>query len=161
MATPRLLDFNEKITIIGVAELEELFWKKREEARRAIVGEERIVSRRGFVDTTKGLVLTTDAAIAAAKEMSERYHQKKLAAARKAELKKIEEKLQIERSERSRWAVRAKYAGKTVEEYRNSVRSLPVRREIARSRTRSKRMNAQNSHDVEIAELLFQLEERT
>lgn len=41
------------------------------QARRAVVGEDVVVTRRGFVDTTQGLVLTTDAAINAARGNAE------------------------------------------------------------------------------------------
>lgn len=143
LAVPRLRDSQPQTTLLTVTEMEDIMVQKLEKAKHAIVGSDTVVNRCGFVDTTKGLVLTSDAALTAARKKSADYHQKKKKALEKEKERDSIIKDQIKRAERARWCVRAKLARKTVDQFKVSVRPLKIRRAIARSRTeRMKSINA-------------------
>lgn len=108
--------------------MEEIYQQKRRHALTHILGERRIITKRGFVETKRGLVLTSKnaQAFAAAKvnELKERIR-----------VQKQKELSYILRSENALWIVRACLSKKTVRQFKSQVCPLNIRREIARKRT--------------------------
>lgn len=114
--------------------MEQKLYEKREHAYRMIVGEEGVSTRRGFLDTTRGLVLTSGAALDLARKKSTAYHEKQRKAAEREAARERAEIESIRRSERARWAVRARQAGVSINEFRQKVRPMSVRRAVAKQR---------------------------
>lgn len=154
MSVPRPRDADAQQTLVSIEEMEEMLIASRAAARRSIVGDDVVVTHRGFVETTRGRVLTTDAAITAASKKAEEYRRKKAAEAeREAQRERVEQE-QIARSERARWVVRAKMVGVPVHVLRSSVRPLSARRALARHRAevakgaREAAAKVANAHDL-------------
>lgn len=72
MSVPVHRSANDVATVLTVAELDELSQAESLVARRRILGEDVVVTKQGFVDTTVGAVLTNEAAIAMTAEKSRR-----------------------------------------------------------------------------------------
>lgn len=86
--------------------------------------------------------------MAAARKKEEHRRLKQVALAATAARKEQEERVQIARSERALWVVRAELAGLTEGEFRASVRPLSLRREIARSRARAHAIESATAHNL-------------
>lgn len=123
---------------ISVVEMEEMFLKKREEARRLIVGDTVITERKGFVDTTRGLVLTTEKCLDLVRAKSQQYHENKRKKVMKLKEKQKKEQNCILRPEKAKWVTRASLARMPLEEFRASVRPMSILRDIARARARKR-----------------------
>lgn len=57
--------------------MEQMFLEKRNISRRAIVGKDAVVSSGGYLDTTRGLVLTNESALGTARNKASQYREKK------------------------------------------------------------------------------------
>lgn len=68
MSIPRPRNGDAEQTLVSIDEMEEMLIASRTAARRSIVGDDVLVTHRGFVEATRGRVLKTDAAIAAARK---------------------------------------------------------------------------------------------
>jgi len=161
MSIPRPHDIDDEFTLISVDEMERMFFEQRDIARRRIVGDVPVVNRRGFVDTTRGLVLTSDAALASARLKSQEYHSKQESIAKKHARRNRAEKEWIARAENARWIVRAHYAGISTSELRARVRPLRERRAVARAHALNNAAGASVSNggrDVATAHILLELE---
>lgn len=88
-----------------------MYEERCNDAARRILGEEVVVMRRGFVDTTRGLVLSTDAALAAARSQAKTWRGKQGAAARKEAAKCRAEPGLVEQPKTGVRAVRARRGG--------------------------------------------------
>lgn len=65
-------------TIVELVELSKMYDEKCVQARVRIFGEEGVEVRRGYVNTTRELVLTSDASVEAAPVHSEKWKEKKV-----------------------------------------------------------------------------------
>lgn len=136
MSVPRPKDVSDVLTLLSADAMDALFEEKRAAARQRILGIDNVVVlKRVYVDTTRGEVLTSQAAIAAAGEKAAEWRAKKAADAAKAAAKARRETEQIARAERARWATRASLANVPEEQIRASTRSIEVRREAAAARS--------------------------
>lgn len=79
MSVPRPRDIGDVHTLVKVADMEKMVLEKRSTARRAIVGEYAVVSRRGYVDTIRVLELLTESALGAPRNKVVQYLEKQLA----------------------------------------------------------------------------------
>ena len=93
-------DYNDLETFVCVPELRNLYQNKCEEASHHILGPESVVIRRGFMSTKRALMLTSDAALNAAKNHAEAFLAKKQAAEKSKKLKRHSEDETIARAER-------------------------------------------------------------
>lgn len=125
--------------IVGVDELSELLERKRAALRSTVLGDEATVHACGFLDTSNGLLLTSELAMGLARGKAardkERREQKKLAELRKSLDRSRREKKErddIDQKKAAAWRRRAMLAGKTEESFRKSVRSLSERRAKAK-----------------------------
>ena len=85
-----------------MSDMEKFLIEKQKQARRAIFGDSDVVQRKGYADTSAGLVLTTNTAMEAARKSATNFHAKKVASAKKLAEKKHREHLKVLRSERAR-----------------------------------------------------------
>lgn len=142
--------------ILSPSELIVMLEQKRTEVRKSIFGAHVSVLRHGYVDTTRGAVLTSDKALQIAQVKAiadkERRDNERLAAERRSirdaalRDRRKKNRLQLERLVAER---RAAAAGMTVDVYRAQLRSLKSRRAIARLRALEKRKSAhRNDHHV-------------
>lgn len=83
MSIPRPQDHDETRTIVSASEMEFMYHKQRVEVMEEIVGQNCVVSRRGFVDTTRGMVHTSNVAISILRIKSAQLHEKGEAGERK------------------------------------------------------------------------------
>lgn len=102
MSKPRPRDSVREPTSVGVPELRQMLLDAQATTRRAIVGEEPVVTRRGFLDKTRGLVLTTEPALAAVRQKAQEYHDKKAKAAERERLRREKSARQARRIAASR-----------------------------------------------------------
>ena len=142
MAIPRPINSEVDASTATVEDMKLMLDESRTRARLAITGQEPIVKRRGFVCNTQGVVLKSDAALAAARALSQKYHEKKVAAAARASAREKAAQEKIVRAESARWAMRAQLAHQTVSEMRHGLRPLAVRRATARERAARPRNRA-------------------
>lgn len=146
LSVPRPASAKELGLVMTPAVLEGLREHKRCALRKQIKGEVYEVAASGFIDTTKGAVLTCDAAMMLARsrdarDTAGRENNEAKASERALVLAKKREAWRVkkERDENQQLQRRAELAGKTVEEFREGVRPLAVRRAIARSRATLRR----------------------
>lgn len=66
MSVPRPISEEDMHTLATVEDMSAMYQEYRRNALKAILGEHGVVSRSGFVDTTRGLVLTSYGALAVA-----------------------------------------------------------------------------------------------
>ena len=136
-----------------VAEMESLFEEKRVQMRHAILGEDAKVSASGFIDTTRGAVLTSDRALALARDKLATDLSKKADKDRRAALSPInnagrEKRLRGEvlHLQEPAWLRRAKAVGVSVVELKRTARSFAERSAIAGHRVIMKRQDALKRH---------------
>eukprot|EP00171_Calliarthron_tuberculosum_P005712 IDg5712t1 len=141
LAVPRPRDDVDLQTIVPPCELETLLDAKRDAVRRGILGVDVCVLSCGYLDTKRGAVLTSEAALAAARGKREqelrKREAKRLADARKeltAARRREKRKKAAEPEEEGKWRYRAEMHGLSVPEYKRTVRSMAQKRAIARLR---------------------------
>ena len=152
LGVPRRANDASSTRLLSVDEIEKLFLEKRAMARRRLLGSDVSIGTCGFVDTAKGALLNCDAALNAVRVQDESRKARREDAERRAKIRvQAREKRQqealvkertkdraerawIERAEKARWAERARLANRSIDAFREAVRPLPVRREIARAR---------------------------
>ena len=105
MAVPRPINAEVDASMATVEDMKAMLDESRTRARRAITGQEPIVKRRGFVCNTQGALLTSDAALAAARATSQKYHEKKVAAGARGSARERAAQEKIVRAESARWAM--------------------------------------------------------
>lgn len=127
MSVPKPRDDDDVRTLMSVDDMEALFQEKCKNALERILGKTGIVERRGFLDTRRGGLLTTQASIDLVRAKSVEYHAKCAEAARRAEEKEA----------------RARVAKIPRHVLRAAARPLAVRRQVARERTEARKTQAE------------------
>ncbi len=141
LSAPRPRGVDDLGTILGVEELQELFEEKRRSVRSSIIGADARIDSSGFIDTSQGMVLTSECALQLARKKAEQDSEKRKA----KELKSIRaalasarrekaERLDIAKREAAKWKERARLANMSVSDFRESVRPIKERRAIAKLR---------------------------
>lgn len=149
LSVPRPVNADNLTEMLTVDELERLFEAKRQILRTKVLGEDTVISKSGFVDTSNGAVLTSVRALALAEgkftsDTAQRVS-KELRATQSAErASRREEKTRAEgfRLRELAWSRRALQIGVTVDGLKKAVRPLQERRATARHRVALKRKRA-------------------
>ena len=137
MAVPRPWDCDDTNRLMSPQEMRSLFLNKCQLYRNSVLGGQEVVEmRRGFVNTTRGLVLTSSSALEAVRKNAREWREKQSEISKKASARERRERDFISRAEKCKWAVRAGLAKMSIEKYRRSVRSMRERRQIARERAK-------------------------
>ena len=138
LSIPRPQSHMHQVTM-SVAELEQLLQVRRTEIRHSILGSDVKLTHSGFVDTTRGQMLTSYNAMNLAREKYRHDGRRKLMEAAKAAELSLRKARRTERAQvesvnfrNARWAKRAELAGMTIGVFIKRVRSLRERRAIAR-----------------------------
>ena len=139
LGIPRPQSSNDADTMVSVSELERLLELKRAEMRHAVLGEDATITDCGFIDTSKGAVLTSERALYLAKGKmksdASRRLQRELKAAAVAEKAAARDKRHVVEGEEFhayRWSRRAALAGVSVSVLKGRARSMNMRRAVAR-----------------------------
>jgi len=127
LSVPRPRDNDDVGTLISVEKLETELARKRTIARELILGKHLEMTRSGFLDTSRGAVVTAKAAMDKARSK-----------ARLDRITKAEKELAIEKKEYRRLKKKDKIAGKPD----NQVRSRKLRRAHARVRVKEQEVRA-------------------
>ena len=137
-----LKDTNEAGTLVSPEQLLQFYEEKRECARKEIIGEDVIKISNGFVNSTRGAVMTDKAAMAAVRGKvafdAEKRRIKEIQSAKRElrlAVKYAKEQEEITRLKNARWIMRAKLARQPTQKFRDSVRTLLVRRAVPAIKT--------------------------
>ena len=125
--------------MVSVSELERLLELKLTEMHHAVLGEDGTITDCGFIDTSKGAVLTSERALYLAKgkmksDAANRL-QRELNAAAVAETGSARDKRHLVEGEEFhayRWSRRAGLAGVSLSMLKERARSMNMRRAVAR-----------------------------
>ena len=157
ISVPRARDINSTGEILTPEALVALLEKKREEARKDILGSEVHLLRSGFVDTTRGAVLTADNAMEAVRRKENALREKRKDEHEREVQRNAREVLRIERKreqQRKRRELiltrRAKLAQLPLDVFMAKQRSMADRRAIARLRTLRARTNVRLTEHVPV-----------
>lgn len=122
-------------TILNVDQLEKLFEQKRAAVRETVLGSDSAMLANGYIDTTKGAVLTSDRALMLIREKVARDRAVYLAAEVESERKAVraarlleKQKTEAERMRALAWERRAKLCRMPVDVFKCNVRSIKQRR---------------------------------
>ena len=138
---PRLRDTNARSEIMSPEQLVKLLDEKRAAVRKNILGREVSLLRSGFIDTTRGAVLTSNEALSALRQKAEADSEKRAqhmerevqrgvrAARRDARLRRERDRMRHSELER-----RARLANMPIDCFKSQQRSMKERRSVARLR---------------------------
>ena len=143
ITVPRPRDFDDVTTLISAEKMEEMYQKKLLLSRKCILGDERSEVRRGFIDTTRGCVLTSDKALSLVRAHAEKWRNKEEAAAARAARKEHDQAQFIVRAERNRQIERARLASMRVGDFLKQVRPISERRRAQAEQVSARREAAE------------------
>lgn len=141
LSVPRPRSADDSSTVLTVLELDSLLQEKLRKVRTGMIGEGAKLCGSGFIDTSNGMVLTSEPAIALAREKAEADQAKKAAEDVKANRRALKaaraaarEQKDIARKRHCSMVTRARLSNMGVEEFQSQVRPMAERRALARLR---------------------------
>ena len=156
--TPRPCDSNALSDVLSPDELMTMLESKRAQVRSEALGANTSLLRTGFVDTTRGAILTSERAIEIARQKALRDEQKRdqerlQQMRRDAVVAERDEQRQkrIKRAREQIAARRAALAGMPLDAYKAKVRSFKERRSIARLSALRKRAKKEMHYAAKLA----------
>ena len=124
ISNPSPKDFDEIQTILSASKIEYLYSATQQTVLSVIIGERDDIERRGYVDTTRGVVLLTADTISLERAKSTEWHKKQGSERKETTI--------VVLSKHARCATRAQITEINLEYLRRSVHPLDIRHEIPR-----------------------------
>ena len=146
IGVPRPATAGENAEMLSTEELELLFKRKQDVARKSILGDDAVMQASGFIDTKNGCVVTSDKASSL---IESAIHRKRTALHKKSVVRlekeanrnaqKAARKCEVARLRHAAVHRRAGLAGLELQGFQKQCRSLQERRVVAQIRTLKKR----------------------
>lgn len=135
ISVPHPKDVDDVRTLVSVEGMQHTCLDNCRDMRDGTLSDNVDEVRRGFLNTTCGLVLRSDGELASGRRKAEEFCERELTAEAQINAKESREMYGISREEMSKWVVRARLAKMGVAELRARARPLCVRRRITEDRT--------------------------
>lgn len=142
LSVPRPATASNTSCVLLVSELRKKMDEKLCAARRAVIGEDAVLLACGYVDTSRGAVVTSTRAMQLAADRARldevARHRSSIIASRRAvtsACRREKWRVEADRLWAAAWSSQAEMSGMTVEAFRRQVRPLEERRARARART--------------------------